>query len=199
MKQAKIATEILIVLIIVVFTASFILFLVKSGVVSVEEGQEVNFLNAEFIPVSSSSTLAIKDFSFCSSVKDFVCEQETEFNFGQEIHFLIAFESSVINNNVAIVENYNIRDNNEKIIFSSQQKEDFFFEYPSGKQKEILPFSDFFTVAYGEEGEYTLELLIDNPLLDKNIKLVETFTLYNTDELEYDPDDLELIENEEIK
>lgn len=181
MKQAKIATEILIVLIIVVFTASLILFLVKSGVVTVEEGQEVDFLNANYLAGGPTKEFSVKEIKFCYNINNFVCDETSTFEFGEEIHFLVQFESTVANGNIIIAENYNLIDPNGDVIFAAE-KEDFVFEYPSKKKSETLPFADSFTIDYGPDGEYTLELLLENKILNQKIKVVEKFEIYTFEE-----------------
>ena len=169
MKQGKLAIEILIILIVVTFTAALILFLVKSGVVDVEEGEDVNFLNTEYITGGREGSLTIQDFSFCISIDDQNnCEFETtNFQFSEEIYFLTSIKSSTVNNQIQLIENYQIKDPNGEIIYDVNQREDFIVEDTSSKKEETIPITDSFAINFGDEGEYTLDLIISNPLLNK--------------------------------
>tara|TARA_Y100000310_G_scaffold124700_1_gene123461 strand:- start:76516 stop:77085 length:570 start_codon:yes stop_codon:yes gene_type:complete len=177
MKQAKIAMEILIILIVVVFTTALILALVNSGVIKVKQGEEINFLNTDYIPLHHASSFSVSDFEFCYYVENFICEPADEFVFGDDINFLMTIDSSVIDNNVIITENYNVIDPNGQIIFSAEERGDYTFEYPSNQKVASFPFTDYLAIDYGPAGEYTLEILLTNILLNKEIKLEKKFTL----------------------
>lgn len=180
-KKGKVVVEVLVLMITVVMTSAIIILLVKSGVIGVQaEAEEVNVLNAEFIPMGREGFLAVKDFKFCDYVDPgYNCVNEAkEFELGSEINFLFIVESSTYNGEVMLIENYRIRSPQGNIILEVDEKNNFHFDLASDEKTELITFRDFFVVGEElEEGEYALELFLENPLLDKKTTLVKKFFL----------------------
>jgi hypothetical protein len=180
-KQGKVMTEILVMLVVVVITSAVILLLVQSGVLEVKaENEQVSVLNANFIPVAREGYLAIKDFRFCNFVDlDYNCIGEVNsFALDSEIHFVFTVESSTFNGDIMLVENYRIKGPTGEMLLEVDVSNNFNFDLSSNKETEDVTFKDFFIVNQGlPEGEYTLELLIENPLLTKKTTLVKKFSV----------------------
>lgn len=180
-KKAKIALEVLVVLIVVVLASGTTLALVKAGVLQPKEGAgEVSVLNAEFIPMGRAGYLAIKKFQFCGFVdENYNCvDEQEEFNLGSDVYFRFVVESTTYQGEVKLVENYRIKGPDGGVLLEVENKDNYHFEVKSRKNKELVYFSDYFTVGEDlPEGEYTLELLMVNPLLDKRVTLTERFKM----------------------
>ena len=195
-KKGKVATELLIMLITVVVTRAIIFLLVQAGVLTVKmEAEQTSVLNTEFIPMGREGSLAVKDFKFCGFVdSDYNCIAESEeFYLGSEIHFIFIIESSTSNGDITVVENYRIKGPEGNILLDVDERNNFNFDIISKEKQELITFKDFFVV--GEElveGEYTLELFIENPLLNKKTTLVKKFMMTNNNEIQ----EVELFEEE---
>ncbi len=186
-KQGKIEIEVFIVLITMVFTSAMILLLVYSGTIEVKEGVSSEpVLNAEFLPAGREGVLAIKDFDFCSYVDEqYGCQNPQEaFLAGEEIHFRFLVQSSTFNGQIALIENYLLKDPLGNIILEVDGSSDVPVEATSSNPEEFLFFRDYFVIHPGSpEGEYTLELELENTLLLKKITAVEKFIFkYGEDE-----------------
>lgn len=185
-KKASV-TELLVMLILVVLTSAVILYLVHSGIISVKaDAEQTPLLNAEFIPVGREGYLALTDFQFCDFVDSgFNCINPTNtFHLGSSIHFLFHIESSTYNGEIMIIENYRIKSPSGKLLLDAEEKNNFHFDTTSKEKKEIATFKDYFTVTEGNElGTYTLDLILENPLLNKKTTLTKTFTIESTPEI----------------
>ena len=175
-------TEFMVLLIMIVLTSATVLFLVKSGVVSVRadgevDGREVQILDVEFIPIGREGTLAIKQFQFCDSVDELyncVGEKDT-FKIGDEIHFRFVVESSTSNGEVRLVENYRLKSPSGEVLLEVDEESNYHLNLESAKKQELITFKDYFIVNPGsEEGKYTLELVMENVLLNKKSTLIKT-------------------------
>lgn len=169
--------EFLVLLIMIVLTSATVLFLVKTEIVSVRaEGGEVSVLNTEFIPVGREGYLAIKEFQFCDAVDEvYNClEEKSTFQIGEEVHFRFIVESSTWNGEAMLVENYRLKSPSGDVLLDVDEESNYHFNLQSTKRKEDIYFKDYFIVNPGSEiGEYTLELVIENPLLNKKTMLTE--------------------------
>ena len=173
--------QILVLLILVVFTSAIILLLISSGIVSVRaDTNNEPILNTEFLPFGREGTLVIRDFQFCTSVSDkFECVQETtSFHRPESIHFRFVVESTTLQNQILLVENYRIKDASGKIVLEVDHNNDLHFEKKTKDNIEQVYFKDFIVSAADDTpGEYTLELFIENPLLTKKATLIKEFEL----------------------
>ncbi len=173
--------EIVIFLIVVVLTSALVLFLVQSGIVTVKaESEDVSVLNAEFIPVGREGYLAIKEFQFCGAIDDlYNClEEKSTFQVGEEVHFRFIVESSIWNGEAMIVENYRLKSPSGEVLLDVDEESNYHFNLQSAKKKEDIYFKDYFIINPGSEaGEYTLELVVENPLLNKKATLTKMFLI----------------------
>ena len=180
-KHGKIIVELLIFMIVVVLISAVILSLVKSGLITPrDQSEQVNVLNTEFLPLGRSGSLVIKDFSFCGSVdNNFNCiSKKNNFELGSEVHFNFIVESSTYNGDIIVVENYRVKGPNGNILLDVEEKNNFNFNVVSRNEKELINFKDFFIVGLNEEpGTYTLELVLNNPLITKKTNVVKTFVM----------------------
>lgn len=179
-RHGTILTEFLVLLIMIVLTSATVLFLVKTGVLMVRaEGEEISVLDAEFLPIGREGYLAIKEFQFCEGVDELyqcVGEKDT-FQIGEEVHFRFVVESSVTNGEVMLVENYRVKGPNGEIILEVEEENNYHVTLQSGGRQEEVHFKDFLITEPGEDsaGQYTLELVMENPLLNKKTTLVKQF------------------------
>lgn len=180
MKTAKIALQIMIVLVIVVVTSSLLLLLVRTGLLEVKETSGANLLDAEFIPITREGYLVIKDLKFCSYVDaDFECIRESNvFDLGDQVHFIFNVESSVYRGEVKLVKNYAVKGTRGETLLAVDETNNFYFDVTSSKAIEEVKFRDYFTVGEDLElGNYTLEMVISNPLLNKQTKIIKQFEI----------------------
>ncbi len=182
-KSGKVITEILVMMVVIVLTSAIILFLVQSGLITVKaEGEQPQVLNTEFIPLGREGYLTITDFKFCIFIdENYNCILEKDglkdgFFLGDEVHFFFVVESTTANGEVMLIENYRIKDPIGKVLIDIDAKNNYHFEMSSKDKQETVSFKDYFTLADNSEpGEYTLELILENPLLNKKTTLIKSF------------------------
>ncbi len=179
--RGGIITQLLVLLIVIVFTSAVILLLLKTNVlqISTETSQEP-ILNMEFIPIQRSGFLAVKEFDFCAVIYDnYECVFPKEFfSPGDEIHFRFVVETSTYNGDVLLIENYRIKGPAGEILLEVDEKDNFHFDLTSKEEKELITFKDYFTLGEGSDvGEYTLELVLENPLLQKKTMVTKKFSV----------------------
>lgn len=178
-KNGKIEIEVFIILITIVVTSAVILLLVKSGTVEVKEEVVTEpVLNTEFLPVGREGFLAVKDFAFCGYVDaDLNCfSRQEEFGKTENVYVWFLVESTAYNNQILAARNYRIRDPTGTVIFEADNKNTYNFELSSEKKTEQVIFADYFVM--GEDavaGEYTLDVIVENPLLGKKVTLSKKF------------------------
>ena len=180
-KRGKIALSILIVLIVIVLTSAVMLFLIKYDVLSVQEksGSE-DVLNAGFLPLGKEGYLAVSDFAFCSFVNSqFECIGEVdEFSMNSEVYFRFVVESTTYGGNIVLVESYRVLDPNGAVLLSADSRGDYYFDALSSDEVEEVHFGDYFII--GDDtiaGEHTLELVLENKLVDKKVVLNKKFNV----------------------
>ena len=176
--DGNVALKILSILVIAVITSILVLISVRTGIISVKaEHEPVDVLNVRFLPLQNSGNIGIKEFSFCASVDEqFNCLPKNRFNFGEEVHFKYVIESTVFDGQVMIVKNYRVRSPSGQLLLDAESKDNFYVDVRSEKRTETVTFKDYFTIlGVGESGDYALELIIENPLLDKKTTLTEKF------------------------
>jgi len=176
-KDGKIVTQILVIMIIVVFVSALILTLVKTGVVELSEDEPQPILNTNFIPFAKEGSLVIKDFKFCSFVdENYNCIEEIDAFVPGDVHFVFIAETTPINGEIMLLENYQIKGPDGEILLEAETKDSYYFEGKSKKQKESIFIKDFFTVfETNEVGEYTLDLFVENQLVSKKTTLSKNF------------------------
>tara|TARA_B100000315_G_C14539023_1_gene569917 strand:+ start:1182 stop:1727 length:546 start_codon:yes stop_codon:yes gene_type:complete len=178
-KKGKIVVTVLVVLGVILLTSAGMLMLIKTGMLSVKTSSE-SVLNTEYIPYQRTGSLAIKDFKFCGLVDQYYkCIQEkNQFLLGESVHFRFVVESSVYQGQVKLVENYGVKGPNGKVQLEVNSQDNFYFNINSKKKTEKISFADYFTVGYDMPvGKYTLELILNNPLINKKTKLIKTFEI----------------------
>lgn len=164
------------VLIVIAMTSATMFLLVRYGIVEVKERGETEVLNMDFIPFVREGYLVLEDFKFCDSVDEgYNCKGESSRFFSrEEVYFRFIIGSSVSEGEVKLVENYRLKNPQGEVLLEAEQKDNYYFEMKSGKEKELVYFKDYFTLGSElEEGEYTFELLMENPLLSKKVSVVK--------------------------
>ena len=189
-KSGRIEIEVFIVLITIVVTSAVILLLVKYGALEVREDVVTEpILNTEFLPSGREGFLAVKDFAFCSYVDaDLNClGRQEEFGKTENVYVWFVVESTTYNNQILAARNYRIRDPIGTVIFEADNKNTYNFELASDKNAEQVIFTDYFVM--GEDavtGEYTLDVIVENPLLGKKVTLTKKFMIVEEMLLEWE-------------
>lgn len=178
--KAYATLEILIVLVAIVITSALILFLVQQGVLTVQDNNNQQILNTEFIPYERQGSLAIKEFQFCSYVNEqYQClEPQTTFTLGDDAYFRFTIDTTPYYGDVIIIENYRILSAGGKLMLDVDLKKNFQYDASSQEKIESIFFKDYFSIGKGiPNGQYTLELKIENPLLNKQTTLKKPFLI----------------------
>tara|TARA_Y100000310_G_scaffold128143_1_gene127306 strand:+ start:51 stop:656 length:606 start_codon:yes stop_codon:yes gene_type:complete len=198
--NGKIATEILMVLITIVTTSAIIFLLIQAGTITVKEGgEDVSLLNANFVPLGREGRLVIKDFNFCNYIDENnnCLGGGEDFLIGGDIHFQFVVESTTFNGQIMLVKNYRIKGPDGQVLLEVDEKNNFNYDLQSEESKELVTFKDYFFAGEDlPEGEYVLDLIITNPLLDKKTTLSKNFLLGEDDWIIYEEDVEEYIELE---
>lgn len=187
-KNGKIAIEILIMLVTVVVTSGIIFLLIQGGAIKVKsDNSQVNVLNTEFIPMGREGYLAIRDFTFCQYIDEtYQCVGPgNNFDLGGDVYFRFVVESSVYNGNINLIKNYRITGPDGTVLLDVDEKNNFDFAQKSDEDKEFITFKDYFFVGEDlQEGEYTLDLIVENPLLNKKSTFSQKFVMNSLEYLE---------------
>ncbi len=177
--RGRIEIELFIVLITMVVTSAVILLLVKAGTIEVKEEVVTEpVLNAEFLPVGKEGFLAVKDFAFCSFVdEDLNCLGRQEaFGKTENVYIRLVVESSVTDGQVLLLRNHRITNPLGEVVLQAEQKDAYALELQSSKNTESIIVADFFVLGTeAVPGEYTLDLILENPLLNKKVTLTKKF------------------------
>ena len=178
-RKGRVVKEFLLVLVTIVFTSAIVFTLVSLGVVEVEASSDTtSMLNTEFLPFGRGGELVINNFRFCdyeSSLSG--CWQETEYFYsGDEVHFSFEVISSTYMGDLILVENYQLLGPYGEIILSVEAEDNFYYEIQSKNEKETVYFTDYFILGSDAvPGTYTVNLIINNQLLEKQVVLTENF------------------------
>jgi len=180
-QQGSVIIQSLIYLVVIILSSAGVLLLINLGILTPKSSNE-EILLSEFIPLGRSGELQIAEFNFCSNVdQNFDCiSPKEEFSSGEEVHFNFVVESSTYDRQIMIVENYRLINPEDKVLLEVDEKNNFHFDMESNKDLERVKLKDYFILGHEEvEGEYRLELLIENPLLNKRVTLSRSFMVRN--------------------
>jgi len=168
-KKGNLTVQILVLLIVIVFTSATMLLLLKLDVINPSGSQE-ELLNTEFIPVAREGNLEISNFQFCAFIdanKNCVSPRN-RFDVGSEVHFRFVAKSSPVNGVLNLVENYRLERGDGLLVLEAQDKDNFYYSLDSTKAEEEIIFTDSFTTgADVQDGQYTLHLILSNPVAGK--------------------------------
>jgi hypothetical protein len=180
-KKAGITTQVIAILIVVVFTSALILYLINSGIITPKEQNEVDVLNTRFLYQRESGELKVNFIKACELVSpDFECINErTDFKFNEQIHFLISVESPSHNGKINLVENYEVKNPTKQVVLSANPKDNFYFEKEVITQSDTILFKDFFVINDGESGEYVANFIIQNPMINKHVGVAKSINILN--------------------
>ncbi len=187
-KKGKIEIEVFIVLITMVFTSAIILLLVYSGTITVKgEVSAEPILNAEFLPVGREGFLAVKEFAFCSYVDENMncLSTQQQFSSLENVYVRFVAESSTFSNQVMLLRNYRIKNPLGNVVLEAEHKNVYNFGLASSKDTEEAIFADFFVMgAEAMPGEYTLDVILENPLLGKKVTVAKKFMIVEAEVLQ---------------
>lgn len=185
-KSGKFAIEILILMIVVVLTSSIIFLLIQADVIAVKESNsDVSLLNMEFIPIAREGYLSINELIFCDYIdENYGCiGKSDDFALGNKVNFRFVVESSAYNGEIKIIKNYRIKGPSGNVFLDVDESNNFHFDLDSDKKTEFVTFKDYFFIGKDlPEGEYTLELIVENPLIMKKTTLSKKFQMYFFDD-----------------
>jgi hypothetical protein len=173
MKQASVMVKLVVFLIVIVITSSIVLLLVRTGVVDQTNSNE-NVLNIDFIPITTGD-LNIRSVILCGSLEEFECLESEEFSVGEKVNVLFLVETDVDAGRVLLVRSYKVTNANGEVVFASSGKNNVVFEETSEKSAELVGFSDSFTPS--GSGEFTLDAIIENPILGKKVTASKRFVI----------------------
>jgi len=180
-KKGGIVIQILVLMVLIVISSSVLLFLINRGVINVKEsGQTEQILQANFLPIGREGTVAVKEFAFCGNVnEDYECiDQRTIFQNGDKVYFKFVVETNPYNGDVIIIQNYRLKDPSGKVVLEAEDQDNYQYDARSDKILEEMVFKDYIITEENDMlGTYTFELLVNNPLLEKDVTIVEEFTL----------------------
>ena len=180
-QRASVVIEIILFMVLVVVTSAVVLLLVRSGVIMVKaENEDISVLNAEFLPYERSGTVVMKEFEFCTAIDEqFHCiTPTTHFTPGSEVHFLYRVDSSSWNGDIALVKNYRITGPDKVVLLDVDERNNYVYQEKSTEKVQTLTFKDYFMVSpLAPAGEYTLELVLSNPLLDKKVTVTKNLEI----------------------
>jgi len=196
MKKANLAVEILVMMIIIVLITASILYLVKSGVIEVDDdGPKESILNLEFIPISKINLLSIENFQFCDYILEGKCYANNQFYLPSEVYFVFSVKTDVHNGKIKLIENYRIKNSQGEVILEVDAADNFHFDLSSGAASENVFFTDFFSLSEDlEPGTYTLDLVIQDAISSKkvtsskNFEILPEYIVYEEDESSFEGD-----------
>lgn len=172
-KKAGAAIQILIMLILIVITSGIVLLLVQSGFISVKaDANQEPVLNTEFIPMGREGYLVLKDFKFCGFVDDkFNCiNEKKEFSRGENVYVMFVVESSTFNGEVMLTGSYKIKNEGGELVLELEDKKKHNVELGSNEEIEQFVLTNSFIFNEGDPlGEYTVNVVVENPLLVKKV------------------------------
>ena len=180
-KKASFAVELLVFLVLAAFLSAAILFLVKSGVLETKSSYEhVDLINTEFLPTGRTGTLALKEFVFCEQVDNKMqCLRETEnFEEGDRVYVRFVVASSVSQGRVMLVRNYRMIDPRGDVVLEVDERNNYHYDSSSSNNIEEVIIVDYIPTLSGYvDGEYTVDLIVENPLINKKFRNSKTFIL----------------------
>ncbi len=168
--------QLLIILVVVVLTSSILLFLMSSGIIKTKSS-DLEILNSEFIPLAREGKLSINNFAFCQEVDvSLKClEYGDVFRKGDRVFFEFEVETTPYQGEVAIFEMYRILGPDGDLVLDFDARDDFYFNTAS--DENIFLVDNFLLGSDLERGEYTLELVVKNSLLNLEEKEVKRFVV----------------------
>ncbi|MBI1968509.1 hypothetical protein HYS49_01225 [Candidatus Woesearchaeota archaeon] len=178
-KQGSLAVQLLIIVVVIILSSIVVLLLVRAGIL-LPQATDEPILNTEFLPVGRGGELVVREFAFCEHVdRDFQCFILTaRFVPGDDVSVRFLVESGVYNGMIRLVRNYQLKDPLGEVVISLDAKNSYSFDGTSAKEKETIAFADTFTTDNTfQEGTYTLDIFVENPLLNKQLTISKKIVL----------------------
>lgn len=174
--KASVIVNIMVFLVIIVITSGILLLLLNVGVLKTKTSTE-NVLNTEFLPGAREGTLGIASLQLCADVVNYECIIEKDYFFTEDtVYFLAKVQTTSYNGEIQLIENYRLLSPSEKILVDADKKDNFHYALASNQNEEVVITDSFSLGGNSEVGEYSLEFVIENPLLGKEITITRTFT-----------------------
>ncbi len=180
-KKGSMVVEVFVFFVTVVLTSAVVLLLVQKGVLTVRaDSTEVNVLNTEFIPFGRGGEVVITHIQFCQYVDEqFNClEEGNQFQHGERVYVLFTVESSPFEGDIMLLRNYRITSPSGREVLQLDERNTYHLDVQTEKERETVVFSNYFDVSdAGEQGEYLLDVVVENPLLEKKVTVQVPFTI----------------------
>ncbi len=181
-KKGSMVVEVLVFLVTIVLTSAVILVLVQKGILTVraEQGEETSILNTEFIPFGRGGELQIIHIQFCGFVDEqFRCvDEKSTFSLGEEVYVLFQVESTSYEGDVMLARNYRVLNPSGNVVMEVEERNTYHIDVQTEKERETVVFSNFFKLPEdAERGEYLLDVIVENPLLEKKVTVRAPFTI----------------------
>ena len=181
-RKGSMVIEVLVFLVTIVLTSAVILVLVQKGVLTVraESQEKTRILDTEFIPFGRGGELRIVNIQFCEIVDEqFHCVGEgNTFSRGERVYVLFNVESTTYNNDVMLARNYRLLNPSGNVVMEVEERNTYHIDVQTEKEREIVVFSNFFELSNDAEfGEYLLDVIVENPLLEKKVTVRVPFML----------------------
>lgn len=171
--------QVIVIVGVAALTTAIMLLLIHFDVLSPQaQEQQVNVLNAEFIPLERTGDLQIRQVDLCNYVDTkFNCYNKTElFQRDDNIYLRFLVESSVYQGEIMIARNYRVINPEGNIILDLEQQNSYTFRQESPKESQAVAFADYFTLGNNPQiGQYQIEIIVENPLLNKKVTIIKRF------------------------
>src|SRR3989344_8710311 len=142
-KKGSVLTQLLIFLVVAIFSSALVLFLVKLGVLIPDKSEE-SILNTELIPYGREGSLFISEFQLCGFIENLECiSPQDEFGLGQGFYIRFAVDSSVYNGEIKLTRNYELINPNENVVLQVDEKNNYHFDTKSNNENERVIITDF--------------------------------------------------------
>jgi hypothetical protein len=156
-----------------------VFLLTSLGVIGVKEYEDVEILDSSFIPYVWGGILTVREFQLCEAIDpiDKRCiNPVTVMKKPGTVALRLIVETSPVNGQVFLLENYVVRDGKGYPILTAES--DLPFESETDEELQYILFTDFFVL--NEDilpGSYTIDVIVKNPLLNKEVTITRRLTV----------------------
>ena len=168
-KNGKVVVEILIFMIAVVMISAGVLFLIKTGFLNPQpENSEVNLLNTEFLPTGRDAGISLMEFDVCSYIQtNLFCSKKDYFYTGETVFVRLIVGTSFTNGEAILDRKYTLLNSENQNILTLEASDNY--QISVGNDEPLMVTDEFILPEDLEEGTYLLDVLIENPLINKKV------------------------------